>query len=63
MRSRYSPTEYAVRDRIPVGTNFPHPSTPALAPGSFPEVKWSGRGFNHPPPSSAEVKKGVDLYF
>ena len=29
---------------------------------SFPGVKRLGRGFNHPPPSSAEVKESVELY-
>jgi hypothetical protein len=30
--------------------------------GSFPGVKRPGRGVDHPPSSSAEVKKRVDLY-
>jgi hypothetical protein len=29
---------------------------------SFPGVKRRGRGFNHPPPSSARVKERVKLY-
>jgi hypothetical protein len=29
---------------------------------SFPGVKRPGRGVNHPPPSSAEVKESVELY-
>jgi hypothetical protein len=29
---------------------------------SFPGVKRPGRGANHPPPSSAEVKERVELY-
>ena len=29
---------------------------------SFPGVKRPGRGVNHPPPSSAEVKERVELY-
>ena len=29
---------------------------------SFPGVKRPGRGVNHPPPSSAEVKERVQLY-
>jgi hypothetical protein len=46
--------------------NFSHTSRPALGstqppaqwiPGSFPGVKRPGRGADHPPPSSAEVKK------
>ena len=54
------------------GRDFTYPSIPALrdpsnllyngVPGLFPGVKWSGRGVNHPPPSSAEVKEIVDLY-
>jgi hypothetical protein len=30
--------------------------------GSFPGVKRPGRGVDHPPPSSAEVKERVELY-
>jgi hypothetical protein len=30
---------------------------------SFPGVKRPGRGINHPPPSSVEVKERQDLYF
>jgi len=49
----------------------PHPSRPALRPTQPPTqwvtvlsrgVKRSGRGVDHPPPSSAEVKKRVELY-
>jgi hypothetical protein len=29
---------------------------------SFPGVKWSGRGVDHPLPSSAEVKERIELY-
>jgi len=29
---------------------------------SFPGVKRPGRGVDHPPPSSAEVKERVELY-
>jgi hypothetical protein len=29
--------------------------------GSFPGVKRPGRGVDHPPPSSAEVKERVEL--
>jgi len=28
---------------------------------SFPGVKWPGRGVDHPPPSSAEVKERVEV--
>jgi hypothetical protein len=45
---------------------FPPPSRPALGStmgtGSFPGVKRSGRGFDHQPPSSAEVKEVAELY-
>jgi len=30
--------------------------------GSFPGVKRPGRGVDHPPQSSAEVKERVELY-
>ena len=51
--------------------DFPHPSRPAWGPPSllysgyrdfFPGVKWPGRGVEHPPLSSAEVKEIVELY-
>jgi hypothetical protein len=50
--------------------NFPHPSRLALGPiqpsytmgtRSFPGVKRPGRGVDHPPLSSAEVKERVEL--
>jgi len=53
------------------GRNFPHPSSPALGPTQPPmewvpgvsrKVKRPGRGVDHPPPSSAEVKERVELY-
>jgi hypothetical protein len=34
-----------------------HPST-----GSCPVIKRRGRGLDHPPPPSAEVKEKVELY-
>jgi hypothetical protein len=52
--------------RIPVGARFfahvqtgpeAHPASCTVGTGSFPGVKWPGRGADHPPPSSAEVKK------
>jgi len=33
-----------------------------MGTGSFPGVKLSGRGVDHPPPSRAEVKERVGLY-
>ena len=51
------------------GRDFPHPSRPAprtqsasytMCIESFPGVKWSGRGVDHP--SSAEVKERAEPY-
>ena len=39
-----------------------HPDSYTMGTGSFPGVKRPGRGVNHPPPSSAEVKVRVELY-
>jgi hypothetical protein len=53
-------------DRIPVGARFfahvktgpeAHTASCTMGTGSFPGVKRPGRGADHPPPSSAEVKK------
>jgi len=33
-----------------------------MGTGVFPGVKRPGRGVDHPPPSSAEVKERVELY-
>jgi hypothetical protein len=49
------------------GQDFPHPSRKDLGPTqppiySLPGVKRPGRGVEHPPPSSAEVKERVELY-
>ena len=48
--------------------DFPQPYTPALRPTQppiqwVPGIKRPERGFDHPPPSSAEVKERVELYF
>jgi hypothetical protein len=41
-----------------------HPaSSPMGTRGSFPEIKRPGREADHPPPSNAEVKELVELYF
>ena len=56
-------------DRIPVGARFSTDRAwglPSLLYDgyrvSFPGVKRPGRGINHPPPSSAEVKDRIELY-
>ena len=40
-----------------------HPNSYTIGTGSFPGVKRPGRGVDQPPPSSAEVKKRVELHF
>ena len=40
-----------------------HSASCTMSTGSFPGVKRSGRGVDHPPPSSAEGKERVQLYF
>jgi len=59
-------------DRIPVGARFSspvqtgseaHPASYTMGTASFPGLKRPGRGVDHPPPSSAEVKETVQLYF
>jgi hypothetical protein len=39
-----------------------HPASYTMCNGSCPGVKWPGRGVDHPPPSSAEVKEKAELY-
>jgi len=39
-----------------------HPTSNTMSTGSFPDVRRPGRGVDHPPPSSAEVKERVALY-
>jgi hypothetical protein len=34
-----------------------HPASCTMGTGSFPGVKQLGRGADHPPPTSADVKK------
>ena len=51
------------RDFPPVQTGpGTHPVSYALGTGSFPGVKRPGRGADHPPPSSTEVKERVQQY-
>ena len=64
-------TGWTVRESNPGGGEiFPtHPDGPWGPPSllyngywvSFPGIKRPGRGVNHPPPSSAEVKERVEL--
>jgi len=51
----------------PVGDLFElyddaHPASYTMGTGSFVGVKRPGRGVDHPPTSSAEVKERVELY-
>ena len=39
-----------------------HPASYIMGTGSLPGVKRPGRGVDHPPPSSAEVKETIELY-
>jgi len=53
-------------DRIPEGSDFPHPSRSVLWP-TWPPIQWvpvkrPGRGVDQAPLSSAEVKERVELY-
>jgi hypothetical protein len=59
------------RDRIPVGARFSapvqngpgaHPAFYTMGTGYIPWIKRPGRGVNHPPTCSAEVKERVGLY-
>jgi hypothetical protein len=58
-------------DQIPVGARFSapvltgpeaYPASCTMGTGSFPVVKRPGRGVEHPPSSSAEVKERIQLY-
>jgi len=73
LRSWYSDSLRAGRsgDRIPVGARFSapvqtnseaYPVSYTMGTVSFPGVKRPGRGVEHPPPSSAEVKEREELY-
>jgi len=39
-----------------------HPASCTMGTESFQGVKRPGRGVDHPPPSSAEVKERVDIH-
>ena len=53
-RARFSASVQTVPRAYPVSCT--------MSKGSFPGVKRPGRGVDHPPPSSAEVKERVELY-
>jgi len=56
-------SRWGVRFAAPVQTGpGAHPSSYTMGTGSFPGVKPPGRGIDHPPPSSAEVKERVERY-
>jgi hypothetical protein len=56
--------------KSPVGATFSatvhtgpgaHPSSCTMGTGSLAGLKQPGRGFNHPPPSGAEVKERIRI--
>jgi hypothetical protein len=52
-----------VRLSAPVETGpGAHPASYTMGTGSFTGVKRPGRGVDHPPSSSAEVKERAELY-
>jgi len=54
---------WGARFSAPVQTSpGAHPASCTMGTGSFLGVKRPGRGFDHPPLSSAEVQEGVELY-
>jgi hypothetical protein len=56
-------SRWGARFSAPVQTSSEaHPASYTMGTGSFPGVKWLGRGIDHPPPYSAEVKGRVKLY-
>ena len=40
-----------------------HPTSYTMSTWSFSELKRPGRGVDHPPPLSVEVKERVEIYF
>ena len=66
--TRYGPDGRGIesrwrRDFLPVQTSpGAHPACYTMGTGSFPGVKQTGHGVDHPPPSSAEVEGRVKLY-
>jgi hypothetical protein len=58
LESRWGATFSAL---IPTGSEA-HQASYARCTASFAELKRPGRGVDHPPPSSADVKERVELY-
>jgi hypothetical protein len=59
---RYNPGGVRFFAHVQTGTGA-HPASCTMGTGSFPGVKQPGRGADHPPPSSAEVKKRGTILF
>jgi len=56
-------SRWGARFSAPVQTGpGAHPASCSMGYRSFPGVKRPGRGVDHPQPSSAEIKKWVELY-
>ena len=57
-------SRWGARFSAPVQTGpRAHPASYTMGTVSFPGIKRQGRGVDHPPPSSAEVKERTKLYF
>jgi hypothetical protein len=55
-------SRWGARFSAPVQTGSgAHPASYIVGTGSFPGVKWPGRGIDHPPPPKAEIKGRVEL--
>jgi len=60
---RFEPRWGGARSSAPVQPGpGAHPAPYTMGNESFPGVKRPGRGVDHPPSSSAEVKERVELY-
>ena len=66
--ARYFPIRPGIESRWEARFSAPvqtgpgaHPASYTMGTGSFPGVKQLGRGVDHPPSYSAEVKERVDL--
>jgi len=56
-------SRWGARFSAPVQTGSEvHPASYTIGTGSFPGVKRSGRGVDHPLPSTVEVNERVELY-